>query len=288
MTVTYCTTKQVVEFLQMQQIVVNEAVGTGNGTNKVFYLDYANVVAGTYTIYVNSVAQTETTNYTLNKDTGRIDFVAAPGDTLAVTADYWYSPLTNSYLEATINRAEDRIDNQTGHAWRTRYSRTESGADTTSKYEYKNCNHYHYWSTGVPIYLDHRSVTTFDNTSPSPGDTLEIWSGSWEALTTGNESRSGDYWIDYQNGVIWLRRWFLFTSTDQVRVKYRYGESVVPYDIQHCAVLIAARQIITSDDRSFLVPDGASNIPLIGKVHIWDAEITTILKNRTEIRLCMM
>jgi hypothetical protein len=94
--------------------------------------------------------------------------------------------------------------------------------------------------------------------------------------------------VDYTDGILYLRRWFLLTSTMQVRIKYRYGETTVPYDIQHCAVLIAAQQLITSDDRSFLVPEGASNIPLTGKVPIWNAEINSILKNRTEIRLCML
>ena len=64
---------------------------TGNGTTTVFQMpaDTYPVLddVSTYTVRVNSVIQTEITNYTLDKDSGTLTMVGAPADTTAVSID---------------------------------------------------------------------------------------------------------------------------------------------------------------------------------------------------------
>jgi len=58
--------------------IVGEAVGTGDGTTTVFTLANAPVEVESETVYVDGVAQTRGTDYSINYETGDITFVTAP------------------------------------------------------------------------------------------------------------------------------------------------------------------------------------------------------------------
>ena len=64
-----------------------EAVGIGDDSETEFSLDFFPVVTGSETIYLDGM---ETGGYTLDYDTGKITFSTAPGEDVAVTADYKY------------------------------------------------------------------------------------------------------------------------------------------------------------------------------------------------------
>ncbi len=94
----------------------NEAVGTGNNSKTQFFLDQKNIIASSYTLYANAVAMTETTDYTLDKDTGEITLTSAGVTKLstnALTAKYKYfdSGMSDSYLTSVLERADKKIDN---------------------------------------------------------------------------------------------------------------------------------------------------------------------------------
>ncbi len=93
----------------------NEAVGIGNDSDTVFYLDHKNTVFGSYTIYANAVAMTETTDYTLELDTGKITLTSAGVTELStnnLTAKYDWIDLgtTVSYLADVLLRAEKELN----------------------------------------------------------------------------------------------------------------------------------------------------------------------------------
>ena len=95
----------------------NEAVGTGNDSNTQFFLDQKNIIASSYTLYANAVAMTETTDYTLDKDTGEITLTAAGVTKLTtndLTAKYKYfdSGMSDSYLTSVLERADKKVDNE--------------------------------------------------------------------------------------------------------------------------------------------------------------------------------
>lgn len=73
--------------------VVNESVGTGNGTNADFTLDYGNLYAtSTLTVKVDGVTKTESVDYSVNRTSGGITFLAGkiPTAGQGVTASYFY------------------------------------------------------------------------------------------------------------------------------------------------------------------------------------------------------
>ena len=69
--------------------VTGENVGTGNGSNKTFYLDYAHVKSGTLTVYKDGTPVSEM-DYVCYWDEGRIVFNTAPESGASITADYTY------------------------------------------------------------------------------------------------------------------------------------------------------------------------------------------------------
>jgi len=81
--------------------ITAQAIGTGNGSNKIFQLvkTYVNggitetrtikkPVSGTVNIYLNAVLQNS--GYTLDTTTGLLTFTTAPGNGVAVTADFQF------------------------------------------------------------------------------------------------------------------------------------------------------------------------------------------------------
>lgn len=62
---------------------------TGDGTSKIFELppDAFPVLESSYTIHVDGVTKTETTDFTLDREAGILTFVTAPADTKSITLD---------------------------------------------------------------------------------------------------------------------------------------------------------------------------------------------------------
>lgn len=277
---TYATTKKLSEFLMIRKVVVNESVGTGDGATTIFYLQNQNVISGTYSIYLNNVEKIENVDYTLDKDKGKITFIVAPPLGVSVTSDYWYCNVSDSHLENVILRAEDKIDDITRHAWRLRYSGTHSGEDTTAQYIYKTLKHISYWNTGIPVDMGHRKIRALDKTK----DKIELWLGNWEdLLQTGIEGRTNDFWVDYDQGILYIRKWYFRMNQVQIRMMYRYGETIVPHSIEDLCIKIAAKDLLISDDRSILLPEGTTNINLSEKIRLLNADIDQLFRKYTEV-----
>ena len=184
---------------------------------------------------------------------------------------------TKSQVESWINEAEDLIDKLTNHAWREKKVENEYHDIPTRIVEGQVR-----WWTGLPIYLHHRKVRQFDS---NQGDKLEIWNGGeWENwITNKTEGRNKDFWVDYEDGIIYLRNITPYIWKKAVRVTYRYGETSVPNDIKRLCVMMVAKIILTNEDRSVVMIGGETvNIPYSGKVEILDKQIKEILDRYRE------
>ena len=78
-------------------------VRAGNGSINLFNLARFPVIEGSYSIYKGTSAQTETTNYTLDKDNGDLQFVTAPTNGLEAKAEYKYANWNNKMWNEAIN-----------------------------------------------------------------------------------------------------------------------------------------------------------------------------------------
>ena len=70
-----------------EMVVLEEAAGLIDGTNKQFTVMGAPIRVGSYTIYVGGLAKTDVSDYGLNTDTGVLTFVVAPGAKVTATYD---------------------------------------------------------------------------------------------------------------------------------------------------------------------------------------------------------
>lgn len=86
--------------------VAAEAVGTGNGSQTVFNLDYFPVDAASVKVYLNGILQVSgyTVTNDLTNEVAKITFSAAPGAGVAVAADYEY------YIQARFD--EDKLSKE--------------------------------------------------------------------------------------------------------------------------------------------------------------------------------
>lgn len=183
---------------------------------------------------------------------------------------------TLAEVEATINRMEDHIDRETCHAWRA--------IQVTDEYYNIPYNCYNFYQRQFPIHLKHRKI----NTLVSGTDKIEVWNGNeWEDLVLDangyTEGRDGDYWVDYNQGVIYLVKKRPWTLDKGIRVSYRYGESSVPGDIEEACTKLVAIDIAENDDFVVQLPEGTDKYGIMSKVDSWKEDVKRILYNRREI-----
>lgn len=198
-----------------------------------------------------------------------------PTDQSRLTFDTDTDP-TLAEVEAAINRAEDRIDKETNHAWRA--------VTVTDEYYDLLCDFGRFYKRQYAIHLKHRKI----NELVSGTDKIEIWDGSaWVDLVLDangyTEGRGGDYWVDYNQGIIYLvnkRPWVLENG---IRVSYRYGEASVPGDIETACTKLAAIEIAETNDYVVTLPDGVSEYGISSKVDKWQSDVDKILDKRREL-----
>jgi len=70
--------------------ITNEAVGTGNGSTKIFALAHSKVSSRSEVVKLATVTKVRGTDYTMDYDGGNIQFFTAPGNGVAITCSYTY------------------------------------------------------------------------------------------------------------------------------------------------------------------------------------------------------
>lgn len=172
---------------------------------------------------------------------------------------------TEDTVEGYIRRAEDFIDRSTGTSWKLSQRQAEF-LDIDMPYEY---------AAGIPVRLGQRNIQALSATA---GDVLEVWNGaSYEDwLATKIESRSGDYWLDYKSGVLFIKSHFAW-KIKGVRMTYRFCSG-------------ARTQVndaggMTAEDANISV-DSTAGFPMSGTLIIDEEEIYYPAKTATSFLDC--
>lgn len=82
----------------------------GDGSSTLFNLGSFPVVESSYTIQKAGVTQTETTHFTLDKDNGDLNFVAAPANGASVQANYKYANFRDQNWVEAINHGIETLN----------------------------------------------------------------------------------------------------------------------------------------------------------------------------------
>jgi hypothetical protein len=118
-----------------------------------------------------------------------------------------------------------------------------------------------------------------------------VWDGShwndWLTDSSKQEGRggTGDYWVDKQNGLLYMYRRFSTWSEPGVRVTYRFGHENVPRDIRKACAKYVAADLASSDLYNMNVPgtDGAMSVERMAEQWREDAERT--IERRKEVQV---
>ncbi len=183
-----------------------------------------------------------------------------------------------------IEDMQDKIDQKTNHAWRLRYSGTKSGHDQTPQYEYYDIASTYDYHTGKSVYLKHRKIKTLDSTE---GDVFEWWDGSnWvDVLTDWTEDRGGDFWVNYQMGIMFIRRRYSINKTHSIRLKYRYGEEAVSRMVRRLCTKMVAVEGLYGESKAVFLQDGTTNMNHAQKVTEWQEDIDSTLHSLKEFQV---
>jgi len=99
--------------------ITDENVGTGDGIQVTFYLDYSPVKEGSEKIYLDGNLQTKETDYTINYSTGEITFTSPPSSGSVITADYSFFWKITASGEISSNPKEAVRDRNLFTSWWT-------------------------------------------------------------------------------------------------------------------------------------------------------------------------
>jgi len=100
---------------------------------------------------------------------------------------------------------------------------------------------------------------------------------------TGDQQRLKDWWMDYEMGIIYFNNSYPFFEWNAVKVAYIYGERYVEKAIEEATTKLVAADLLMSDDRSVLIPEGGQNIDLGSKVQLFRQEAEAILGRYKEV-----
>ncbi len=201
-------------------------------------------------------------------------------------ADYLRIPICATTVPNTtqvvklIERAQDKIDRRTGHAWRIRTITNETH-DMPLVYNFG-------W--GTLISLKHRMTQALCTTA---GDKFEIWGGTRGSYTCVGACVGGRFEEIPDRGELYVRG-FLFSvmRKNRIRITYRYGGEPgdcplsipIPDDIEEATVKLAAIEILSTSFRMDQLPLGAESQLDIDKiVNRWQGDVDRIIRNREEI-----
>jgi len=107
------------KILDRPQVVLDERVGTGDGSTTIFRLRHVPVLADSQTIRVGGVAKSEGVDYTLDDASGKLTFIQAPADGDAITASYDFAAFADSDLQAFLDASGGNLALAAGEALTT-------------------------------------------------------------------------------------------------------------------------------------------------------------------------
>lgn len=132
---TYLTTLKISRVSGVGVEVFDEKLGVGNGSEDTYDLSQDNVIAGSYVL--NYAAQgsndftalVETTDYSLDKDSGRVLLTASGVSAISgnvLYASYTHSPkMSDTVMSSFIAAAEEEVETKTGRRWDTPIETTQ-------------------------------------------------------------------------------------------------------------------------------------------------------------------
>jgi hypothetical protein len=100
---------------------------------------------------------------------------------------------------------------------------------------------------------------------------------------SGDRGRLRDYWLDHEMGIIYFNNSYPFFEWNAVKVSYIYGERYLEKAIEDMCTKMVAIDLLMSDDRSVLIPEGTQNVDLASKIQMYKMDIENTMPRYKEV-----
>ena len=100
---------------------------------------------------------------------------------------------------------------------------------------------------------------------------------------SGDQGRLRDWWIDPEMGIIYFNNSYPFFEWNAIKTSYIYGERYVDKAIEDICTKMVAIDLLMSDDRSVLIPEGTQNVDLASKIQLYRADIDRTFPRYIEV-----
>jgi len=161
------------------------------------------------------------------------------------------SKYSDTFLENLITMHMDYIDWITETTW--------NGNSKTAR-EYHDITRpkwgFWIWRLGYPVFLTKNHIRSIDKLLVFQGSEYQNWIGD-PAFTEG---RNGDYFVDYEEGIIYLNVFMIPMAGKEIIVEYTYGRDDLPGQIKQLCLYRVVRDLISNERRLFALPDGAEAV----------------------------
>jgi hypothetical protein len=153
-------------------------------------------------------------------------------------------------LQAIIDMFADKVDEIAGTAWR-------EATATDERHSIKRSTQASvWWERTFSIHLNHENIRDITK--------LEIWEGDayvdWVATKT--LGRDGDYWIDKENGIIYLYTFYWIKWGNDAKVTYTHGATTVDPRAKELNLVLSAIHILENFAHLVAIPEGPGQNPL--------------------------
>ena len=101
--------------------------------------------------------------------------------------------------------------------------------------------------------------------------------------SSGDGGRLRDFWLDPEMGIIYFNNSYPFFEWNAVKVSYIYGERYLEKAIEDMCTKMVAIDLLMSDDRSVLIPEGTQNVDLASKIQMYKMDIENTMPRYKEV-----
>jgi hypothetical protein len=70
-----------------------------------------------------------------------------------------------------------------------------------------------------------------------------------------------------------------------LRLKYRYGETVVPRDVEDATIKLVAIDLYTTENRTMILPEGSNGMNYRDKSDKWKDDVDSFIMRKKEIKV---
>ena len=89
--------------------------------------------------------------------------------------------------------------------------------------------------------------------------------------------------MDHESGIVYFNNSYPFFEWNAIKATYIYGERYLDKGIEDICTKLVAIDLLMSDDRSVLIPEGTQNVDLASKIQLYRADIDKVFGRYVEV-----